>query len=85
MLYIRYPLSFRQVEYILFERSIDIHRETVRFWSNRFGPVFAAEIRKQRIQHWRAVDREGGVLEVSASIRRDRKADLEFLRRARPP
>jgi hypothetical protein len=23
----------------------------VRFWWNRFGPVFAAEIRKRRIQH----------------------------------
>jgi putative transposase len=51
MLYIRYPLSLRQVEDILFERGIDICRETVRLWWNRFGPMLAAEIRKRRIQH----------------------------------
>jgi len=50
MLYIRYPLSLRQVEDILFERGIDICHETVRLWWNRFGPIFAAEIRKRRVQ-----------------------------------
>jgi len=50
MLYIRYPLSLRQVEDILFERGVDICHETVRLWWNRFGPMFAAEIRKRRIQ-----------------------------------
>ena len=49
MLYIRYPLFLRQVEDVLFERSIDFCHETVRFWWNRFGPLFAAEIRKRRI------------------------------------
>lgn len=51
MMYIRYPLSLRQVEDILFERGIDICHETVRFWWNRFGPMFAAEIRKRRVDH----------------------------------
>ena len=51
MMYIRYPLSLRQVENLLFERGIDICHETVRFWWNRFGPMFAAEIRKHRVQH----------------------------------
>ncbi len=51
MMYIRYPLSLRQVEDLLFERGIDICHETVRFWWNRFGPMFASEIRKRRIQH----------------------------------
>ena len=51
MLYIRYPLSLRQVEDLLFERGIDICHETVRFWWNRFGSMFAAEIRKRRIHH----------------------------------
>ena len=50
MMYIRYPLSLRQVEDLLFERGIDICHETVRLWWNRFGPMFAAEIRKQRVQ-----------------------------------
>ena len=43
MMYIRYPLSLRQVEDLLFERGIDICHETVRFWWNRFGPMFVAE------------------------------------------
>ena len=49
MMYIRFPLSLRQVEDILFERGIDISHETVRFWQHRFGPMFAAEIKKRRI------------------------------------
>ena len=51
MMYIRYPLSLRQVEDILFERGIDICHETVRYWWNRFGPMFAAAIRKRRLHH----------------------------------
>jgi len=51
MMYVRYPLSLRQVEDLLHERGIDICHETVRFWWNRFGPKFAAEIRKRRVQH----------------------------------
>ena len=31
-MYVRYPLSLRQVEDLLFERGIDVCRETVRFW-----------------------------------------------------
>jgi len=49
MMYIRYPLSLRQVEDLLHDRGIDICHETVRFWWNRFGPMFAAAIRKRRI------------------------------------
>ncbi len=44
-MYIRFPLSLRQVEDLLHERGIDICHETVRAWWNRFGPMFAAEIR----------------------------------------
>ena len=53
MMYIRYPLSLRQVEDLLSERGIDICHETVRFWWNRFGPIFAAEIRKKRAANLR--------------------------------
>ena len=49
MMYVRYPLSLRQVEDLLFERGIDICHETVRLWWNRFGPMLAAEIRKRRV------------------------------------
>jgi putative transposase len=54
MMYVRYPLSLRNVEDLLHERGIDISHETVRFWWNRFGPLFAAEIRKKRVLQLRA-------------------------------
>ena len=38
MMYVRCPLSLRNVEDLLFERGIDICHETVRLWWNRFGP-----------------------------------------------
>ena len=55
MLYVRFPLSLRQVEDLLYERGIDISYETVRYWWNRFGPLFSSEIRKRRIRHGGAV------------------------------
>lgn len=59
MLYVRYPLSLRNVEDLSFERRVDLCHETVRLWWNSFGPLFAAEIRRQRVSrmrgfcHWR--------------------------------
>ena len=53
MMYVRYPLSLRNVEDLLAERGIDISHETIRFWWNRFGPMFAAEIRKNRVARLR--------------------------------
>jgi putative transposase len=41
MMYVKYPLSLRNVEDLLAERGIDVSYETVRFWWNRFGPMFA--------------------------------------------
>ena len=49
MMYVRYPLSLRNVEDLLHERGIEISHETVRFWWNRFGRLFAAEIRTKRV------------------------------------
>ena len=49
LMYVKYPLSLRNVEDLLAERGIDICHETVRHWWNRFGPMFAAEIKKKRI------------------------------------
>src|SRR5882757_4818799 len=48
MMYVRFPLSLRNVEDLLFECGIDVCHETVRFWWNRFGPMFAAEIKRKR-------------------------------------
>jgi putative transposase len=53
MLYIRFPLSLRNVEDLLHERGIEISHETVRYWWNRFGPMFAAEIRGKRVEAMR--------------------------------
>jgi putative transposase len=58
MLYVRVPLSLRNVEDQLHERGIDVSHEAVRFWWHRFGPMFANEIRRRRIEgvkssHWR--------------------------------
>ena len=59
MMYVRFPLSLRNVEDLLSERGIDICHETVRFWWNRFGPMFAGNIRRQWVskmrgfRHWR--------------------------------
>src|SRR5271155_2664928 len=53
MMYVQYPLSLRNVEDLLAERGIDISHETIRFWWNRFGPMFAAEIRKKRVAYLR--------------------------------
>ena len=50
MLYVRFPLSLRSVEDLLHERGIDVSHEAVRFWWHRFGPMFASEIRKRRIE-----------------------------------
>jgi putative transposase len=61
MMYVKYPLSLRNVENLLAERGIDICHETVRLWWNRFGPKFAAEIRKKRVDRMRV--HEGEVLE----------------------
>ena len=53
------PLSLRNVEDLLYERGIDICHETVRLWWTRFEPMFAAEIRRKRVDrmrqhtHWR--------------------------------
>jgi putative transposase len=54
MMYVRYPLSLRKVEDLLHERGIDITHETVRFWWNRFGTIFAAEIHRSRVQAMRS-------------------------------
>jgi putative transposase len=54
MMYIRFPLSLRQVEDLLHERGIDICHETVRVWWNRFGPMFSADIRKKRSESIRS-------------------------------
>jgi putative transposase len=47
-LYIRFTLSYRDVEDLLAERGLDVSYETVRQWVLKFGPVFARELRRRR-------------------------------------
>ncbi|WP_373487799.1 hypothetical protein [Blastomonas sp.] len=53
MMYVRFPLSLRNVEGLLAERGIDICHDTVRHWWNRLGPLFATDIRRQRVSRMR--------------------------------
>ena len=46
--YVRFTLSFRDVEDLLAEREIVVSYETVRRWVNHFGPKIAADLRKRR-------------------------------------
>lgn len=48
-----FPLSLRNAEDLLTERGIDICHETVRLWLNRFGPLFASDVRRQRVNRMR--------------------------------
>ena len=73
MLYVRFPLSLRNVEDLLHERGIDVSYETVRFWWNRFGPMFASEIRRKRVQKLRAFSKwQWHVDEVFVKIKGER-------------
>ena len=47
-LYVRFTLSFRDVEDLLAERGITVSYETVRRWLNHFGPIIAADLRRRR-------------------------------------
>jgi putative transposase len=54
MLYVRFPLSLRNVEDLLHERGIEVSHKAVRWGWGRFGPMFAAEIRQKRVGQMRA-------------------------------
>src|SRR5256885_2766805 len=47
-LYLRFTLSFRDVEELLAERSIDVSHETIRRWVEVFGPMIAQRLRSMR-------------------------------------
>jgi len=55
MMYVRFPLSLRNVEDLLHERGVDICHESIRLWVDRFGTLFAKKIRKQRSSYMRQV------------------------------
>ncbi len=53
MMYVRFPLSLRNVEDLLHERGVDVCHESVRLWVDRFGPIFAGKIRTKRASYMR--------------------------------
>tara|TARA_R100000322_G_scaffold124442_1_gene81207 strand:- start:16534 stop:16824 length:291 start_codon:yes stop_codon:yes gene_type:complete len=73
MLYVRFPLSRRNVEDLLHESGIDVSHETVRCWRHRFGPMFAAEIRKRRIEEMRSSRWRGHLDEMFVKINGERQ------------
>jgi putative transposase len=96
-LYLRFTLSFRDVEDLLAERGIMLSYETVRRW----GPMIAADLRRRRPKPhttwhldevflkidgrmaylWRAVDAEGEVLDVLVQSKRNKRAALKLMRK----
>lgn len=54
IMYVRFSLSLRNVEDPLHEGGIEASPETVRYWWNRFGPLFAKEMRRRQAQRLRA-------------------------------
>src|SRR5215472_2408327 len=47
-LYVRFTLSYRDVEDLLAERGLEVSYETVRRWVLKLGPLFARELRRRR-------------------------------------
>jgi transposase-like protein len=46
-LYLRFTLSYRDVEELLAERGLDVSYETVRSWVLKFGPIIARRLRRE--------------------------------------
>src|ERR1700686_2738249 len=47
-LYYRFSLSLRDVEELLAERGVTVTYETIRAWCTKFGPNYAAGLRRRR-------------------------------------
>ncbi len=48
-LYHRFPLSFLEVEELLLARGVVVSYETVRQWCAKFGPEYAARLRRRSL------------------------------------
>ena len=96
-LYYRFNLSHRDIEDLLAQRGIEVSRESIRLWCNKFGPAYARRLQRVRracrghgdrfvkiheMQYlWRAVDQDGEVVDVFLQTRRDGKAANRCFRR----
>src|SRR3954469_14838062 len=69
-LYLRFTLSFRDVEELLAERGIETSYDTVRRWVLKFGPMFTRNLRRLRPRptgRWQP-GRDGGLHPRSAHV-----------------
>src|SRR5215207_4844035 len=100
-MYLRFTLSFRDLEELVAERGIVVTYESIRRWVLTFGPAIAPKLRARRpkphgrwhldemairiggklMYLWRAVDAEGGVLDVLLQAKRDAKAACKLMRK----
>jgi len=80
MLYVRFPLSLRNVEDLLHERGVDVSHETVRFWWNRFGPMFASLHLHQPPSRSNKVFRRTVLRRLSASLKATERPPPHALR-----
>jgi putative transposase len=74
-LYLRFTLSYRDVEELLPERGLDVSYETVRCWVLKFGPMIARWLRQHRLGRaiagiWTRVRRERTTSNGSAELHR---------------
>jgi putative transposase len=74
-LYLRFTLSYREVEDLLAERRLDVSYETIRSWVLKFGQVIARRLRRRRPPRaidgiWMRVRRERTTSNGSAELHR---------------
>ena len=81
MLYVRFPLSLRNLEDLPHGRGVDVSHETIRYRWHRFGPMFAAEIRKRRIEGMRSSRSRWHLDEIFVRI----SGEMRYLWRAVDP
>ena len=72
MLYVRFPLSLRNLEDLLHERGVDVSYESVRYWWHRFGAQFASQIKKRRAGGMQASNWKWHLDEVFVKINGER-------------
>ncbi len=81
-LYLRFTLSYRDVEDLLAERGLEVSFETVRRWVLKFGPVIARNLRRRRPKpspRWHLDEMAVRIGEVQR--RRDKHAARKLMRK----
>jgi len=73
-LYVRFPLSYRQVEESLAARGLVVSYEAIREWCRQFGQTYANALPRRRPQ-------PGNVLDLLVTSRRDTQAAKRFFRK----